>query len=178
MQMVRGALACVLLLLSFTVRAQQPRATESEIKAAYLLNFAKFVQWPADGSPAADPLKFCVLGRDPFGPVLDSLVAGQQIGGKNIVIRRLSRAADAVGCHLLFIDASENPQLTADLSALGNMPVLTVSEIPDFVSHGGIIQFVLKDNRVRFEINLGNAERVGLSLSARLLNVALSVRRN
>jgi len=164
--------------LSLDLNAQPQKATEHDVEAAYLLNFLKFIQWPASVAGASNTIGICVLGRDPFGSVLDMLVAGQQIDGRTVMVRRLAGTNDLAGCRVVFIDSSENARLPMALAALDSLPVLTVSNIPDFISRGGMIQFVLKENRVRFEINVANAERVGLSLSARLLNVALSVRRS
>jgi hypothetical protein len=163
--------------LSGGASAQTERPAEYEVKAAYLLNFLKFVQWPASLAGASDSIPICVLGHDPFGAALDRIVSGQRIDGKNVVVRRLSKVADADGCRLLFIDSSQSGQLPMTMASLNDSPVLTVSDIPDFVSRGGIIQFVLRQERVRFEVNLLNAQRIGLILSSQLLNVASAVRR-
>ncbi len=175
----RAALILVVVCFSLCVGsyAQPQRPPEYEVKAAYLLNFLKFVQWPASFATAESTIPICVLGRDPFGPALDRIVSGQRIEGKNVVTRRLTRPADIDGCRVLFIDESENAQLGRTLATLDDTPVLTVSEIPDFVARGGIIQFVLRQDRVRFEINLMKAERIGLMVSSQLLNVASAVRR-
>ena len=157
--------------------AQTQRPSEYDVEAAYLLNFLKFVQWPASLAGPSDSVPICVLGHDPFGAALDRIVSGEQIDGKNVVVRRLSKAADVDGCRVLFIDSSQSAQLPMTMASLNDTPVLTVSEIPDFVSRGGIIQFVLKQDRVRFEVNLFNAQRIGLTLSSQLLNVASAVRR-
>jgi len=156
---------------------QPQRPSEYEVKAAYLLNFLKFVEWPAATPNAENAIPICVLGRDPFGTALDNIVAGQQIGGKNVVSKRIGTPAEIDSCRVLFIDSSEAGRLTGTIAALDDMPVLTVSDIPDFVSHGGVIQFVLKDGRVRFEINLMRAQRLGLMVSSQMLNVAAAVRR-
>ena len=175
----RAALILIVVCFSLCVGsyAQPQRPPEYEVKAAYLLNFLKFVQWPASFATAESTISICVLGRDPFGPALDRIVSGQRIEGKSVVTRRLTRPADIHGCRVLFIDESENAQLGRTLATLNDTPVLTVSEIPDFVARGGIIQFVLRQDRVRFEINLMNAERIGLMVSSQLLNVASAVRR-
>jgi hypothetical protein len=155
--------------------ARPQRPSEYEVEAAYLLNFLKFIQWPATSGEGVVPI--CVLGHDPFGAALDKIVAGQQIGGKNVVSRRLNKPDDVDGCRVLFIDSSESGRLASTLASLDDTPVLTVSDIPDFVSRGGIIQFVLRGDRVRFEINLINAQRIGLNVSSQMLNVASAVRR-
>jgi hypothetical protein len=173
-----AAAILTLYLLSFStaIHASQQRPSEYEVKAAYLLNFLKFVRWPVSSEGTESFIPICILGEDPFGAALDNIVSGQQIDGKRVVPRRISRPADMNGCRILFIDLSESGQLGRIFEILGNLPVLTVSEIPNFASRGGIIQFVLKDGRVRFEINVMNAQRIGLTLSSQLLNVASAVR--
>ena len=164
-------------LLSAVIPAQSQRPSEYEVKAAYLLNFLKFVQWPNSTAGSDNTISICVLGHDPFGVALDRIVSGQQIDGKNVVTRRIDRALDVNGCRVLFIDASESGQLASTIMALDDLPVLTVSEMPDFVSRGGIIQFLLKEGRVRFEVNLMRAQRIGLMMSSQMLNVASAVKR-
>jgi hypothetical protein len=178
----RSAVAIVffislLLALPGVIPAQPQRASEYEVKAAYLLNFLKFVQWPGSSAQAENNVPICILGRDPFGGVLDRIVAGQQIDGKRVIVKRIAKAADIDNCRVLFIDSSESSQLPGTLMSLDDTPVLTVAEMPDFVSRGGIIQFVLKEGRVRFEINLMNAQKIGLMVSSQMLNVASAVRR-
>jgi hypothetical protein len=157
--------------------AQNSKPGEYEVKAAYLDNFGRFVEWPAKVSPSKDhPLTVCVFGRDPFGPILDATLAGESVNGSNVVSRRISKIGDAENCHILFISSSEVDQLKEILAALDKVSILTVSEIPRFARHGGMIEFVLDGSKVRFEVNLAVAERAGLSLSSQLLKVALRVR--
>jgi hypothetical protein len=153
--------------------------TEYEVKAAYLYNLGKFVEWPArTATTPPDPFSICVLGHDPFGATLDTLIANETINGKSIVVKRLPKSQDAVGCNILFISSSEEGRLKDILSTLDKANVLTVSDMPQFTRHGGMIQFVLDNNRVRFEINLTSAEHAGLVLSSQLLKVAINVRRD
>jgi len=158
--------------------SQAAAPTEYEVKAAYLYNLGKFVEWPAKTATASDSFSICVLGHDPFGPTLDTLIAKETINGKSIVVKRLLKPQDAVSCHILFISSSEESRLKEILSTLDKANVLTVSDMPQFTKRGGMIQFVLDANRVRFEINLTSAERAGLTLSSQLLKVAISVRRD
>jgi len=158
-------------------RASAP--SEYEVKAAYLYNFGRFVQWPAKAMAAeGDSFPICVLGEDPFGSTLRATIAGETIGGKNIVARRISRSEEAVNCRILFISSSEDRQLKEILAALDKASVLTVSDIPQFARRGGMVQFILEENRVRFEVNLAIAERAGLTLSSQLLKLATSVTRS
>ena len=154
-------------------RAQQ--LSEYQVKAAYLYNFGKFVEWPS--GVASSQVSICVLGQDPFGPALDAVLAGERIQGKSVVPRRISKAQEAPGCEILFISSSEERRLSDVLKAVDNVAVLTVSDISTFSRLGGMIQFVLEGKRVRFEVNLAPVQEAGLSLSSQLLKVALTVRR-
>lgn len=147
---------------------------EYAVKAAYLYNFSQFVEWPSTAA-TADFFRICVLGTDPFGRVLDEVVAGQKLDGVRVVARRISRPDEANGCRVLFISSSESDGLPRILAALVNSAVLTVSEIPRFTQSGGMIGFVLEDNRVRFEVNAAAARRAGLKLSSQLLKLAVNV---
>ena len=159
------------------LRAQAPKPTEYEVEAAYLSNFGRFVEWPARTGPATDPFYVCVLVQDPFGALLDAALKGETIGGLQMAAKRLSGPEDAAGCRLLFVSSSKDSQLNAILGALGTSSVLTVSDMPGFTRRGGMIQFVVSGNRVRFEINLAAAQRAGLTLSSELLKVAVAIRR-
>ena len=166
-------------LASPAARAQQPKAAEYDVKAAYLYNFGKFVDWPdkADADKT-DSFAICVLGRDPFGPALDAALTGHSIDGKKALARRISQPEEAAGCRVLFIGASEGSQLQSIVRALDKMAILTVSDIPQFSRRGGMIEFVSDGKRVRFEVNLTNADNAGLTLSSELLKVATTVRRS
>ncbi len=151
--------------------------TEYEVKAAYLYNFGRFVEWPQDAPPVrATDFAICILGDDPFGRALDATIAGEKIDGKSVVARRVSKIEEAVNCRVLFIGPSESGQLKTILATLVKASTLTVSDEPQFVQKGGMVQFVLAAGRVRFEINIGAARQAGLSLSSDLLKVAANVR--
>ncbi len=165
----------VLLCLSATSLAQQVHPTESQVKAAYLFNFGKFVQWPIDHGPSGDSFELCVLGQDPFGPVLDATVAGESISARKIAVVRISKVSEAAPCNVLYISGSEGGRLGQILEAARHSGTLTVSDIPHFVERGGIIGFVKQQDRIRFEVNRGAAENSHLTLSSELLKVALRV---
>lgn len=149
-------------------------APEYEVKAAFLLNFTKFVDWPAAAFTAPNaPLTICVLGRDPFGRVLDQIVQGEAVDGHKLEVRRITEAPPAGSCQVVFVNPSEE-DLTKLLSGF-RAGVLTVGEGETFVRRGGVIGFVIENRRVRFDINRSAAERAGLRLSSRLLSVAKSV---
>lgn len=176
-------LLCVLLIClclpAATLYAQDSRPGEYQVKAAYLYNFIRFVEWPA--APAAiksGPLAICVLGKDPFGPVLDSILSGEAIGGSSLVAKRISKPEDALACRVVFVGASEESHLKDILTVLDKASVLTVSDIPKFSERGGMIEFVLDGDKVRFEVNVSNARDAGLTVSSDLLRVAVAVKRN
>ena len=158
---------------------QQPKVSEYQIKATYLYNFGRFVQWPPNATTAkGDSFSICVLGQDPFGPSLDSTLAGETLDGKPLAAKRISTARDAGECRILFISSTEENHLKEILAALDESSILTVSDIPAFSRRGGMIQFVLEGGKVRFEINLAKAQIAKLTLSSELLKVATTVRRN
>lgn len=157
--------------------AQTQEASEYEVKALFLYNFAKFVVWPSNASrQLIDPMTICVLGEDPFGPVLDDAVRGKSIGSHKLVIRRFQAAQSAQGCQIAFISASEKKRLRAVLSTLSGGGVLTVGETEGFAAMGGVINLVLEGGRVHFEVNVDAAEHAGLKISSKLLNLAKIVR--
>jgi len=180
---LRGGLFCLLavgiasvLLGPSYLHAQRSSPSEYEVKAAYLYDFGKFVAWPAKVA-ASDDFPICVLGQDPFGPTFDATIAGETINGKKVVVNRITKPQDALSCRILFISASEESQLKEILATLDKTSVLTVSDISQFTRRGGMIQFVIDANRVRFEVNVTTAERAGLTLSSQLLKVAINVRK-
>jgi hypothetical protein len=174
-----GVVVALLFFIATGLRAQQERPSEYQVKATYLFNFGRFVKWPAT-VPAGkgDSFAVCVLGQDPFGPILDSTLAGETLDGKPVVLRRISKPQDAGECRILFISSAEEKHLKEILLALDESGVLTVSDMRDFTRRGGMIQFLLEGDRVRFEINLSSAETARLVLSSDLLKVAASVKRN
>jgi hypothetical protein len=158
--------------------AQSPKPTDYDVKAAYLYNFGRFVEWPDSVATKSDSFNVCVLGQDPFGPALDATLAGETIGGKNVTARRISSPQEAVNCRILFMSSEEGSRLSKIMEALDKGSVLTVSDMPQFSQRGGMIQFVLEGKKVRFEVNLIAVQRAGLTLSSELLKVATTVRRS
>lgn len=176
-QRVMATLSWSLVAIS-TLYAEQPKPTAYQVQAAYLYNFGKFVQWPAATRASAGPFNVCVFGDDPFGPILNATVAGGTVNGKTVAAKRIVSAPDAVDCQILFISPSEDRRLDQILEALNSAAVLTVSDMPRFAERGGMIQFILDENRVRFQVNLAAARNAGLILSSQLLKLAASVRRS
>ena len=172
--LIHMALVLQSLLGAYPIPAQS-HPSEGDIKAAYLYNFGKFVNWPTPSEATSEPFTICIVGKDNFGPVLDSLIANETIQGRKIIARRIPSIAGADTCQLVFLGESEDSRLNADLEALNGKPVLTVSNLPRFVERGGMIQFLSKDNRIRFAVNLTSAEHAHLTLSSELLKVAVFV---
>lgn len=158
-----------------SVSAQDSRPTESQVKAAYLFNFGKFVRWTTERSPNPESFEICVFGKDPFGPILDSTVAGESIDGKKIAIRRVASLQEASPCSVLYVSVSEESRLAPILNAAQNMSVLTVSDIHDFAARGGAIGLVRVQGKIRFEVNRLAAQQSHLELSSELLKVAMKV---
>lgn len=170
-------IAALLSAVSAEAQAREPRAAnEYTVKAAILFNLLKFVEWPAgifaDGS---EPLTLCILGADPFGPVLDESARGRLVSGRAVLIRRI--ADTGPGCHALFIAASERKRLPIITDRLKTASVLTVSEDEGFTDHGGMIELNTNGERVHFTINTSATDRARLKISARLLALATSLRR-
>jgi hypothetical protein len=115
------------------------------------------------------------VGNDPFGSLLDQAVAGETVHNRKLVIKRDNSVEELKNCHVLFISKAERAQLPEILNALGNAPILTVSETEGFAIHGGVINFYIADNKVRFEINPDTAKRRGLKISSKLLNLGTVV---
>ena len=169
-------LALTALLVCGGARADEP--LELAVKATYLYKLAPFVTWPASAwADGTQPLVICVQGKDPFGPVLDRAVAGQKIGGRPVVVRRVPHVDPASGCQIVYIGGSDAQPETAALREIGKAPVLTVTDQDRGGGTPGDVHLVLMDGRVRFVIDNGLAQQQGLAISSKLLALALKVRR-
>jgi hypothetical protein len=153
-------------------RVEAQRVAEYRVKAAFLQNFARFVEWPP--APPGSEFHLCVLGDDPFGHWIDEATAGERVKDRPVVVRRIRRIDEAT-CQTLFISPSESTRVRALLDGLGTAPVLTVSDLPQFADRGGMIGFTTVDGRVRFVANPAVARSAGLQLTSELLRVAASV---
>jgi YfiR/HmsC-like len=167
-------MACLLAWLCIATSTPVRAAEEYQVKAAFLLNFTKFVRWPetAFGDPHA-PLAICILGEDPFGNSLNEIVKGETVDGHELEIHRIRRAGESKGCQVLFVSKSERE--AARILAEAGPGVLTVGEGDTFLRDGGIIAFVIEDRRVRFDIDQRAAAKAMLAISSRLMMVARSV---
>lgn len=162
----------------FGVQAQTQTANEYEVKAAFLYNFAKFVEWPPEafGTGAGAALIVGIIGDDPFGSAIDRTISGKTVNGRQLTIRRLKWGQNLKDCHVLFVSSSEQKRLPQILENLKGASVLTVSEMDQFSQQGGVIGFVMEDSKVRFEINTSASEQARLKISSKLLALAKTVR--
>lgn len=155
-----------------------PRAAgslEAPVKATYLYKFVPFVEWPASAfTSPSQPVALCVLAGDPFGAVLDQAVRGQKAGGRSIRVHRLARTEKATGCHVLYLSAPRAPAAVDALRSAHGAPVLTITDQAEGAD--SIINFILRDNRVRFTIDPRAAAQNRLTISSKLLSLALDAR--
>lgn len=167
-----AALLVTALLMSSSARAQQA-TSEYELKAAFLFNFAKFVDWPA--STFATPqssFTICILGKDPFGQALDDALKGKSVGTHPVTILRVQEVANARRCQIVFVGAAESRSFSSILEGLHGSNALVVGESDGFAAGGGAIQFTVEESHVRFLINPDAGERAGLKFSSKLLALA------
>lgn len=151
-------------------------ASEYKVKALFLYNFAKFVDWPASSfASPQDHFKVCVVGDDPFGDELDQAVQGKTINNRHFTIRRVSKPQDVRSCHIAFISSPDERRVRKLLEELHPASVLTVGDGHGFTEWGGILKFTLEGNKVRFEINVDAAEHARLKISSQLLSLAKSI---
>ena len=154
-------------------RAQEAPPTEYQLKAAFLLNFAKFVEWPpAAFAGATSPMVLGILGENPFGDVLERTIRDKTINNHPLVVKELHSSAEATNCHILFIGTSEKARLPEILAGLHGAGVLTVSETAGFTESGGMINFFRQGNKIRFQIKEVAAKSAGLKISSKLLSLA------
>ncbi len=169
-------LLLLLLVLGTPAWADAQDDLEYQVKAAFLFNFAKFAEWPADAFEGPDdPITICVAGDDPFGESLDAVVRGETVSGRRLTVRRTQSLSKLKDCQIVFVPRSERARRRAILSSLEGTAVLSVGEDDGFLTDGGVVRFVLDQNRIRFEINLAAAEGNRLKLSSKLLRLARAV---
>jgi len=150
-----------------------PASLEYAVKATYLYKFVPFIEWPASSFPSPDsPINICIFGKDPFGQVLDQAAAGQRIDGRTIVVKRVPDIAGSTGCHIVYMATTTDPTVLRSFESLRGQPVLTVSDSIASPADRGIINFLIEDNRVRFEIDEHAAEQSHLTVSSKLLSLA------
>jgi uncharacterized protein DUF4154 len=149
--------------------------SDTAVKAAFLPRFARYVSWPASAMPrGSDPFVLCVIGDDPFGASLDQAARSQSVDGRRIVVRRLESATGADGCQIAFVDGNRNQPTGQLLAGLGHRPVLTVTDSANG-GQRGLVHFTVASGRVRFFIDQAGATQRGLTVSSRLLALAVGV---
>ena len=170
---------CVGIIAMSTAHADTSNSREYKIKAAFLYNLAKFVEWPAEALGDDDKvLVLGLLGDDPFNQALDAL-EGKAVKGKKLEVRKFAGMGDIEElkkCHIIFISSSEREYFSLILEALKNSHALIVGDTEGFAEIGGIINFIIVENKVRFEINVDAQERAGLKISSKLLKLAKIIR--
>lgn len=176
-RLVMSTVAAASLLLCASATAQVP--AEEEVRAAFLYNFTKFVEWPApSGQKAGEPFRMCVVADADFTRVVDTIIRGESVLGRPLVLVTPTSADVARTCHLLYVSKRERDRVARLVAAVRDLPVLTVSDAPRFLDNGGAIQFVLDNRRVRFDISLVAADRARLRVSSNLLRVARNIVEN
>ena len=172
---VPAALLLMAVLLMAAPGVATAQSLENSVKANYLARFAAFIQWPPGSGPTGNgPLVICVIGDDPFGRQLDQALEGQSVNGHRIAARRLTRLEAGSGCHIAYLSGSSSQSVAAALAAAGRGTLTVTDEARG--SDRGAIHFTLFQTRVRFHVDTGQASRRGLTISSRLLSLALSVR--
>jgi hypothetical protein len=166
-------LACAAALVAVGRTPASANTKEYEVKAAFLFNFAQYVDWPGSAfSSDSAPIVIGIVGKDSFGSIIDQTVKGKIVKGRSFVVKRLSWGQAVKDCHILFVSASEKDKLGQMNDLLKGEPVLTVGETSGFAKRDGIVNFIIEGNKVRFEINPEAAKRAKLSISSRLLSLA------
>jgi hypothetical protein len=169
---------CLLqIMIPGTAGGQEDSVDEYKLKAAMLYHLTRFVEWPPSSYlDRHSPILLCILGRDPFANSINSTLPEETDNGRLVLIRHLQSDKEIPGCHILYISSSERKTAAHIFSTLNGSSILTVGEMAQFAAHGGIIQFSLEEQHVRFDINLDAASRAGLKISSKLLALAQIVR--
>ncbi|MGB0127571.1 MAG: YfiR family protein [Rhodocyclaceae bacterium] len=148
---------------------------EYQVKAAFILNFAKYVDWPAESFPSKEsPLNLCIIGRDPFGTALGT-IEGRTVHGRPLRIRRNVAAEDTGGCSIAYVSESEERRVPVVLKTIGTQPVLTLSDLDGFAEAGGAVGLFLAEERLQFDANFTALQRANLKASAQALRLARTV---
>ncbi|TZF86405.1 YfiR family protein (plasmid) [Pedobacter sp. BS3] len=167
------ALACYLYTTSPYTYAQVKPAPEYQVKAAFLYNFTRFIDWPPDAFDSPDePFIIGIAGKNPFGTYLQEIVSGETVNGHPIIVQHYAARKDIDNCHLLFINLNEGAKIKEAISAMSQKNVLTVGNADNFLKWGGMIRFYTERNKIRFEINAAAVKAAQLEISSKLLNVA------
>lgn len=156
--------------------AQDTSSLEKAVKATYLYKIGAFVGWPDSAFASSSDVHLCIAGDDPFGALLDAAIKGQQVDGRAVVLRRLPTAQSDSQCHIMFISGSAAQSVADGINAMTGTPTLTITDSARDGSAKGIVHFVIHDNRVRFEIDEQVAAANRLTISSKILSLAVSVK--
>ena len=169
--------ALLFVMLVFPVAiAEEPLASEYQVKAAFLINFPKYVDWPAETFAASNsPIIIAVFGESKVTDEIKKIIAGRTVNGREIILKRLASGAESGGCHILFISAAEQRN-SPNLLAAPQGGVLTVGESDDFLERGGIINLTRRVQKIALEVNLTAADAARIKISSKLLGVASVVK--
>ena len=162
--------------LHTTRAAAQHSGPEYALKAAFVSKFPHFAEWPDSALANRTTIDVCVAKPNPFGEALSELIAGERLGERTLNLRYIDGPALLSSCHVLFVPAHPTVDRKVLLGRAAALPILTVGDYTSFLDEGGIVRLQMIDGRVRFEVNVGPASRVGLRLSSQLLQLALNVR--
>jgi hypothetical protein len=177
---IAGCLMCLALAVPALAQTGDPSdSSEYLIKAGFTYNFAKLMEWPATAFPQADsPIVIGILGIDPFGGTMDEVLKGKTVNGRGFVVKHLKWGMDVKDCNILFVSSSEVVHMDDLFRIVRGLPILTIGETPGFAQRGGIINFVLEDNKVHFEVNVEAAKQANITISSRLLSLATNLQQN
>lgn len=163
--------------LSFNSLAQDQQPSEYEVKAAFLFNFAKFIDWPPEVfADTNSPIVVGVLGKNVFGNNLEKTIRDRKVNNRSFQFRNYTSITEATNCQILFVSPSEKADFPKIVGTLQNASVLTVSETDGFIQAGGMINFLIQDNKIRFQISDETAKKARLKISSKLLSLAVPVR--
>ena len=150
--------------------------SQHQLEAAVISKFPQFVEWPPAALNNRSTIDLCVAEPDPFGADLDALISNEGVNGRALAVRRVGRDDNLTACHLLFVSGEAGTTRPAMLQRAATLPILTISDAPQFLDEGGIIRLRLVDGRIRFDVNVAIAQRIGLRISSQLLQLALTVK--
>jgi hypothetical protein len=167
---ITGGATAVLLLLSTLASSQD--VTEPALKAAFIYNFAKFTEWPADLVPVAEPFVMCVVGDEAVGDALERAVKARMLAGHSMAVSNLQPAGPQRVCQILYVSGVTAAQAALLVAAVRDVPVLTISDLDGFMERGGIAQFFFEHGRLRFSVHIESAKRARLQISSKLLALA------
>jgi hypothetical protein len=178
LELVRSVLLLVAIMgIGLPTVSGQEHPSEYEVKAAFLFNFAKFVEWPPEAFPGTNsPIVLGVLGRNVFGNALEKTIRNRKVNNRSFQFQICNSAAEATNCQILFVSPSEKENFPKIVDTLHNASVLTVSEADGFIKAGGMVNFMIEGNNIRFQINDDAAKKARLKVSSKLLSLAAPVR--